>query len=554
MDWMEYHIAEEFLIAAVCLVLGVKSLMTYRKCTGTACGADVAGRIYLMSMGFFLLAVNSALHSLIHEFGLSRNLLFHTLAGYTLGLLLLIFSISFRDPSGKKFLPVVLYTPLLVIFLPWIYHLLPPFTEFRPLLWVLITYLSGALSMLFVALFRNTGLRSYLFISGGFLLSAVSGIFLFFPSSIGSAPWAYGHLLRPLGFLILLFAVDEENLMSLTGSILYRALVAFSLLAAIPLIFFGIAIFYDELTPFGILERRFLIFTLILATLAAALIFGMGTVSRLLRPLLELRKGVDTLAKEGFEKELQIRTGDEIEELSVAFNKVVSELKESVRGQEKLSRLAAMGELSARLAHEIRNPLDAIAGATSYIGRNYKGRLISEFLKIIKEEVDRINIITTSLLNFAKPVSPLPVLSDVNKVVDETVDLIRQEFADNGVLLESELSRDLPLTLLDRNQIKQVLINLLLNALDVSERGQKVRIISEREDGAVVVSVRDFGPGIREEDLGNIFRPFFTTKIKGTGLGLSIAERIAGEHGGEIMVKSSEGDGSMFRLLLPIKR
>ncbi|MGE5301005.1 MAG: hypothetical protein ACM3MB_08585, partial [Acidobacteriota bacterium] len=129
---MAYHIAEEFVIAAVCLVLGLRSLMIYRKCAGTTCSPDVAGRIYLMSMGFFLLSVNSAFHSVIHEFGLSRNLLFHTLVGYILGLLLIIFSISFRDPTGKKFLPVVLYAPFLIILLPWIYLLLPPFTEFRP--------------------------------------------------------------------------------------------------------------------------------------------------------------------------------------------------------------------------------------------------------------------------------------------------------------------------------------------------------------------------------------------------------------------------------------
>ena len=553
---MKYHIGEEFLIAFICLFLGIKALRNYLKySTGKQeISPEITNRIYLVSMGFFLLAVNSALHSVIHVFELSSNLLFHTLFGYSLGFLLLIFSISFRDPSGKKFLPLILYLPFFIILLPWIYPLLPPFTEFRPLVWVLITYLSGILFMLFVALFQNTRLKSYLRMSLGFLLVAISGIFLFFPSSIGSVPWTLGHLMRPLGFIVLLFSLKEENLINLKGSILYRALISFSLLAAIPLLFFGVAIFYEEINPLGTIERRFLIFALILFTLIAALIFGIGTVIRLIKPILELQKGVDSLSTEGFEKEIKINTGDEIEELTGAFNKMVHDLKGSIKEQERLSRLAAMGELAARLAHEIRNPLNAIEGAASYISKNYKGELLYEFLHIIREEVSRINILTTSLLSFAKPVLPQSSLSDINEVVNETVNLINQEFMDKEIMLDVYLNRDIHNTMFDRNQIKQVIINLLLNALEVSEKGHKVEVTSERSDGLIVVSVKDSGKGISEKEMENIFKPFYTTKTKGTGLGLAIAEKFLKEHGGEIRVESTNGRGSKFSLYLPIKK
>lgn len=556
MDWMAYHIAEEFLVAFISLFLGIRTIRTYRKYNTIqpSLDSDILNRIYLASMGFFLLFINSAFHSIIHEFNLSSNMLFHTLAGYSLGLLLLIFSISFRDPSGKKFLPIVLYLPFFIILLPWIYPLLPPFTEFRPLMWVLFTYLSGTLFILCIALYLNTKLKSYLRMSFGFLLIAISGIFLFFPSAIGAVPWIHGHLMRPLGFLILAFSVREENFVNLRGSILYRALITFSLLAAIPLLFFGVAIFYEEMNPLGITERRFLIFALILSTLIAALIFGIGTVIRLIKPILELKKGVDSLSREGFEKEIKIKTGDEIETLTSAFNRMVSDLKSSIREKERLSRLAAMGELSARLAHEIRNPLNAIEGAASYISKNYKGELITEFLHIIKEEVNRINILATSLLNFSKPILPQPSLSDINELIEETVRLISQEYSDREVLLEASLDKNIPSVMFDKNQIKQVIINLLLNALEASEKGHKVEVTSERSDGLIVVSVKDSGKGISEKEMENIFKPFYTTKTKGTGLGLAIAEKILKEHGGEIRVESTNGRGSKFSLYLPIKK
>lgn len=557
MSWMRYHICEEFLISLICFLLGAKALRLYRASTSSGSpeiSPDIRNRIFLFSMGFFLLFLNSGIHSIIHELNLSSNLLFHTLFGYTLGLLVLIFSISFRDPTGKKYLPFILYVPLGIMLLPWLYPALPPFTEFRPMVWVLVTYLSGTLFLLSIALFQNTRLRSFLGMAAGFLLIAVAGIFLFFPSAIGSVPWIHGHLIRPAGFLILILSVRRETLLNLRGSILYRALVSFSLLAAIPLLFFGSAIFYEEMNPLGVMERRFLIFVLLLCTLVAALFFGVGTVLRLIKPIIELKDGVASYSREGFRGELRINTGDEIEELTGAFNKMVGELKQGVQEQERLSRLAAMGELSARLAHEIRNPLNAIQGAASYISKNYRGRLISEFLHIIREEVSRINVLTTALLNFAKPLESKPSMTDINEVAKETISLISPEFDDRGVTLETDLAKGIPSSLFDRNQIKQVIINFMLNALDASEEGRKVRVSTRNPDGSLVLSVTDEGKGIREEEIEHIFRPFYTTKTKGTGLGLAIAERIAEEHGGRIEVVSAEGKGSLFSLHLPIRQ
>ena len=221
--------------------------------------------------------------------------------------------------------------------------------------------------------------------------------------------------------------------------------------------------------------------------------------------------------------------------------------------RERLSRLAATGELAATLAHEIKNPLNAIGGAASYIGENFRGSLIREFMKIISEEVLRINKLTTTLLNFARPVTPHLEPADLNSTVEDTLELLSQEAKESGIELSVDLGSGVPVVDMDHNQIKQLLINLIINSFDaVGEKG-RVLIKTGISDGMVVLSVEDNGTGIREENLEEIFNPFYTTKTRGTGLGLAISKKIAKEHGGDIKVESAYNKGSKFTLVLPGK-
>jgi len=548
---MAYHNLEEGLIALISIVIGLRSFHLYRRGRAARSEQENNGRVFFTGIGFSILGINSAVHTLIHVLQLNENMLFQTLLGYSVGLLMLIFAIASHAPDRSRFL-AFFYLPVLLFFLPDVYRGLPDFGTFRPLIWIIISYFSGTLCILHLSVYKNTGMRPYLLTALSFFLITVSAIFLFFPSAIGSSAWIHGHGLRPLGFVILFFVMRKDTLGYYRSSILYRAVTIFTLLAGLPLICFGIAISYQDMSPGGLVNRRLLIFLLLLVTLVVSLVFGIGLVSRLLSPIIRLKEGIDSLPRKGLDHRIEIASHDEIEDLAKSFNLMAAELQRSVEERVRLTRLAATGELAAALAHEIRNPLNAIGGAASYIKQNYKGSLITEFLSIITAEVTRINRLTSSLLAFSKPVVPQRTPSDMNRVVGESVALIRQEYANKGVSLASELDGVVPLVSVDPNQMKQVLINLLVNALEATEEGGSVIVKTGTVNGTIKVSVQDSGRGIREEDMKKVFNPFFTTKTTGTGLGLSISERIVKEHGGMLTVESSESRGSTFSVVLPL--
>ena len=552
MNWLFYHIGEEYAIALICFALSIRVLSISRS-ENPALDKEKRSRMFLISSGFVLLGISSVIHATIHTAGLDENILYQTLLGYCLGLLTLIVAVSAEKPWSKRAFPF-LYIPLLILLFPDVYKKFPIFGEFRPLVWIIISYLSGVVCMLYIAAFYHTGLRAYLYLALGHALICLSAVLLFFPAPIGSTIWVYGHLFRPVGFGILFFSLNQEGLLKLKGSMLYRALTAFSLLAAIPLLVFGMVVFYENINPLPLTGRRIIVFLLLLITLASALLFGLGLIIRLIRPLLSLKDAVDKLAEEGFNKQIEVYSSDEIGELSRAFNDMVVKLSHSLSEQDRLSRLAATGELAATLAHEIKNPLNAIGGAALYIKKNFKGSLIREFLGIIYDEVARINKLTTTLLDFAKPVKPDPEPADINRLVKETLDLLRQESEEQGIIIETDLVREIPITPFDYHQIKQVLINLLINSFDAVEKNGRIKVRTTLSGSGLLLSVQDNGKGIGEKEMENIFNPFFTTRTRGTGLGLAISRKIAKEHGGDITVESALNEGSKFTLFLPLKR
>ncbi len=552
MNWTAYHIGEEFFIAGICSIIALRAFTSSQS---EEIPLDSRGRVFLVGSAFTILATSSAFHAAVHAYSLDLNLLYQTLFGYCLGLLTLIVALSSDRPWKKRRFPL-LYIGLTVFLLPPVYSLFPKFGDFRPLVWVAVAYLSGIVCILYVSAYYRTGTDRYLLSSAGHALICTGGILLFFPAHIGSDPWIYGHLLRPMGFAILLISVRREDLAQLTGSFLYKALSAFSLVAAIPLVFFGTLVFYTNMGTDNPAGGRVIVFALMLATLASALLFGLGVIIRLIRPLLVLKGSIGTLADRGLEEQVVVSSNDEIGELSQAFNEMLMKLKVAMAEQDRLARLAATGELSATLAHEIRNPLNAIGGAATYIGENYDGSLIREFTRIIEHEVGRINKLTTALLNFAKPLTPEFAPADMNVVVSETVSLLEHEAREQGVTIETDLTEDVPAVSVDANQISQVLINLLINSLDAVDTNGfpgRIRIRTRVVDRSLTVSVEDNGKGISEENMKNIFNPFFTTKTRGTGLGLAMSKKISKEHGGDLVVRNVHPRGTEFTLALPIQ-
>lgn len=547
--FIHYHQWEEFLIALICLSIAIRLLRPSRT-DSVLVDQEQKSRLFLIAAGFVLLGLNSIIHAYIHAAGLNLNLLYHTLIGYCFGLITLILAISSSRPTTKTKFPLF-YIPLLVLLIPGINETFPWFGKFRPLVWISIAFLAGHTCILHIAAYYRMRMKRILFSAIGYLLICISAIFLFFPASIGSSMWLHGHLFRPIGFVILFFAISKDMYRNMGGSIIFRVLTTFSMLTAVPLLIFGTIVFYVNISAIDIKEQRLLIFLLMLSIFTSVLIFGLGTIMKLIHPILKLKDSVDKLVDEGLNRYVEVESNDEIGELSNAFNEMVVKLSCAVEEQERLCRLAATGELAATLAHEIKNPLNAISGAAKYIRKNYEGVLISEFTNIISDEVDRINKLTGTLLGFARPLHLEKGYIDINKLISEIGALLDQEAEEQDIYLDFKLSNNLPEIFCDRNQVKQILINLIINAFDAIKGKGKVTIATGLSDEMVTISVSDSGPGIPEESVRNIFNPFYTTKTRGTGLGLAISQKIARWHGGNLVVESVFGEGTTFTLKLP---
>jgi two-component system sensor histidine kinase HydH len=226
-------------------------------------------------------------------------------------------------------------------------------------------------------------------------------------------------------------------------------------------------------------------------------------------------------------------------------------------------RLAALGEMSAGLAHEIRNPLAAIKGAIQYLDPAKVPGEGREFLEIVIEEVNRLNGVVTQFLDYSRPLKPSLSPTSVNEVLERTLRLLEAE-TPSGITVEVSLAEWLPRVNADAEQLKQVFLNLALNAFQAMPSGGRLQISTRLardelafwRDGArradvVEVRFRDTGPGIPEEERDRIFVPFYTTKQKGTGLGLAISQRLVKAHAGSIQVRSTPGEGAEFLVSLP---
>src|ERR1017187_2592370 len=281
------------------------------------------------------------------------------------------------------------------------------------------------------------------------------------------------------------------------------------------------------------------------------------------RPMVELQEKIAMVSEGDLNVAVSFdRRNDEIGDLGRNFNHMMMQLRESRDEIERLHRtqisraeyLATLGELAAGLAHEIRNPLAGIAGVIEIISRDLPSTSPARaVIKDVRLEVAQINRILTDLLETARPHPPQVCLSNLNTTVEHAVMLARQQVLSKPIKIELQKAPDLADVEHDSDQIHQVLLNLLLNAVQALDKEGTVRVeIGSRDDCASVV-VSDTGRGIQPQHLPNIFRPFYTTKGTGTGLGLSLARRIVEEHHGRIEVSSVVGKGSRFEVVLPFR-
>jgi two-component system, NtrC family, sensor histidine kinase HydH len=243
-----------------------------------------------------------------------------------------------------------------------------------------------------------------------------------------------------------------------------------------------------------------------------------------------------------------------IEETARKLSEVYAQLQSSFEQLRRADRLTALGELSAGLAHEIRNPLGSIEGAVQILRRSdLTEEDKQEFGKMAAEEIARLKGLLTHFLQFARPPAPQRSVTEMGELLDAVRSLADETAKMTGAHLTVEPGPGLPAVSIDPEQIKQVLLNLVLNAIQAMPYGGEVVLRVALQNGNVKLEVQDEGVGIAEQDLQKIFDPFFTTRQGGTGLGLSIAHQIVTQHGGRMEVKRNPQKGMTFSVLLPAR-
>jgi two-component system, NtrC family, sensor histidine kinase HydH len=234
-------------------------------------------------------------------------------------------------------------------------------------------------------------------------------------------------------------------------------------------------------------------------------------------------------------------------------NRNLQEAEAQVRRTE---RLAALGQLSAGLAHEIRNPLSTIKGSAEMLLKNVdaNGAVAHELAGFISSEVDRTNALVTRFLDFARPLALRLEKTEITEVIDEAVAQVEKHTPPFDVSIYKNYSPDIAPFALDRQLMERVLYNLLVNAAQASPPEGSITVKTRQSGDTVEIDVIDRGSGIAPKDRESIFNPFFTTKSSGVGLGLAIVSKIVDEHGGQITVESEPGAGSVFRVFLPVRK
>jgi len=244
---------------------------------------------------------------------------------------------------------------------------------------------------------------------------------------------------------------------------------------------------------------------------------------------------------------------EKVEALRVAY----LDLKENRDLLLRAERLSAVGEVAAMVAHEIRNPLTSIGGFARAIKRDIEKSIKVEtnrrFLDIIIEEVKRLERIVSEILGFVRPVAMRFAPTNIHEVIDQTFSMMSGEIDGSKVIVTRDYQPDMPPIWIDADQIRQVLLNMLRNALHAMKGEGMLSVVTEATDNAVRIYVADTGEGIRPHHVDKVFNAFFTTKTTGSGLGLTISMQIIKSHGGSIQVDSREGEGSTFIITLPLR-
>jgi two-component system NtrC family sensor kinase len=334
----------------------------------------------------------------------------------------------------------------------------------------------------------------------------------------------------------------------------------------------------------GVKDYKRLFMVTVLSAVLLTILIGILISRMLTNPLSRLKEGVQLIGKGNLDYRLNIKSGDEVEEVAAEFNNMAEKLKiysrsleqkveertRQVRDYERQlihsERMASLGLLAAGVAHEINNPVGIIINRIEALKMENKNGDISEKLvkdlDAIMQHATRVSKITRNLLSFSRESSYEFSPQDINKIVDRVLMFIEGAIFKKGIIVEKSLDKELPLVFGSAGGLEQVFLNIIHNALDATNGGGRIRIETNfqfpisnfQEHGTVNIIISDTGDGISKEYIEKIFDPFFTTKEvgKGTGLGLSISYGIIKDHGGDIRVESKASKGATFTISLPV--
>lgn len=294
------------------------------------------------------------------------------------------------------------------------------------------------------------------------------------------------------------------------------------------------------------------------------------------RPIKKMIRTIRRIENGDLSARMEEDKKDEFGLVAKSFNSMLESLESAKKEIEiyhaeqmqRAAKLASLGEIVSGIAHEIKNPLTGISCAVQVLQSELSG---DEGNKVITNEIldhiKRLDRTVKDLLNYAKPKPPRFVPMKINSVLEKAIFFVYTEARKQKVTIDTEIEGELSEIMMDSDQMQQILLNLIINAVQSMPDGGKLMItVSERDknslsedlagaiagDRVQMISLEDTGKGIEQEYLDNIFDPFFTKKSKGTGLGLAISQRIIHEHGGEITVRSEVGKGSIFTVYLPV--
>ncbi|KIX13413.1 HAMP domain-containing histidine kinase [Dethiosulfatarculus sandiegensis] len=299
------------------------------------------------------------------------------------------------------------------------------------------------------------------------------------------------------------------------------------------------------------------VFKLMAVTMLLAVLGAFLLSYNLVKPLRNLAEASNRVARGRLDRPLPVSTSDEIGDLTKAFNHMTASLAQAQAELVRNEKLASLGRMSAGVAHEIRNPLNAIKGAMAHLKQRHGDlELVRQYSGLVVEETDRLNRFVSDFLFFAKQTAPRKKQTDLNRLILKVQDLISRTSENEASLFQNELDPALPLVRLDDEQIKQVLINIYLNAIDAAPNTGGIKTLTRLQNNpyapVVICEITDQGPGMAPRDLSNAFDPFFTTKENGTGLGLTLSLGIIESHGGRLSLVNREKGGLKVSINLPV--